>query len=153
MRKLVIIPRRLSFISSSLTLHLLSLTTNKHQTMPPSRTATAASSFMALEYPHDDDPTSDYDDAPSSIAPQSTLYNPATSNHSSQTPHPATAAEPKMDHRKKRRNRTTQSCLSCHQNKRKVRKDTFNHSTSFKCGSALQFSLSCIAPNEYTLLL
>jgi hypothetical protein len=26
----------------------------------------------------------------------------------------------KIDHRKKRRNRTTQSCLSCHQNKRKV---------------------------------
>ena len=25
-----------------------------------------------------------------------------------------------IDHRKKRRNRTTQSCLSCHQNKRKV---------------------------------
>jgi hypothetical protein len=28
--------------------------------------------------------------------------------------------EEKMDHRKRKRNRTIQSCLPCHQNKRKV---------------------------------
>lgn len=51
----------------------------------------------------DDDPSSDFDDA----GPQ--LMKPVPQD------------EAKIDHRKKRRNRTTQSCLSCHQNKRKVR--------------------------------
>ena len=76
---------------------------------------------MAIDYTRDDDdPTSDYDDTPPShaslkhIAPQSTVFNPPTP-----AAQPA-ATEVKIDHRKKRRNRTTQSCLSCHQNKRKV---------------------------------
>lgn len=39
----------------------------------------------------------------------------------SQPPTQSSTAVPKEDHRKRKRNRTIQSCLVCHQNKRKVR--------------------------------
>ena len=95
---------------------------------------------MALDLPHHPhslhtptDELDDFADEPNStafsatVAPQ-TLFQPPPSTPSSSSQSQAasasasapSASEPKIDHRKKRRNRTTQSCLSCHQNKRKV---------------------------------
>lgn len=96
---------------------------------------------MALDLPHHPHslhtPTDELDDFTdeagsnafsATVAPQ-TLFQPPPSTPSSSSQSQAasasasaapSASEPKIDHRKKRRNRTTQSCLSCHQNKRKV---------------------------------
>lgn len=88
--------------------------------------------LMAVDASFPDDPVSDYDDAPNNtntgslnmIAPHSNSVfgSPAPPPSSSATASASAPAAPdvKIDHRKKRRNRTTQSCLSCHQNKRKV---------------------------------
>lgn len=78
---------------------------------------------------YSDDPVSDYDDQPLTLNPTLISSFPQLASSASamstavsaSTSTPATAPDVKIDHRKKRRNRTTQSCLSCHQNKRKVK--------------------------------
>lgn len=93
------------------------------------RAAMSTTRLMAVDASFPDDPVSDYDDAPNTgslnmIAPHSNSVfgSPAPPPSSSATASASAPAAPdvKIDHRKKRRNRTTQSCLSCHQNKRKV---------------------------------
>lgn len=87
-----------------------------------------SSRLMAVDAAFPDDPVSDYDDAPNNTASLNMIAPHSNSVFGSPAPQlalpPSAAAPPaadvKIDHRKKRRNRTTQSCLSCHQNKRKV---------------------------------